>query len=52
MNLRGAQGFGGHHQIHAQRSVSLASELPVIIEVLDARRLTTWMPCGPSSPPL
>ncbi|MDH4025294.1 MAG: DUF190 domain-containing protein [Desulfuromonadales bacterium] len=34
--IKGAMGFGGNSQVHSDRLLRLSSDLPVIIEVVDA----------------
>lgn len=33
--LKGVMGFGGHRQLHADRVLRLAVDLPVVVEVID-----------------
>ena len=43
--LRGSMGYGAHHHIHTARVLRLAEELPVIVEIVDAREaIEAFMP--------
>ena len=33
--LRGPMGYGAHHRLHTEKILRLASDLPVIVEVID-----------------
>ena len=35
--LRGTMGFGGHGEIHSSRVFALATDLPLVVEVIDER---------------
>ena len=35
--LRGTMGFGGHGEIHSSAVFALAADLPLVIEIIDAR---------------
>ena len=35
--LRGLEGFGAHSRIHTAKVLRLASDLPIIVEIVDAR---------------
>ena len=36
--IKGAMGYGGSSQVHSDRLLRLSSDLPVIIEVIDAEK--------------
>lgn len=43
--LKGAMGFGNHHQTHSDRYLRLSGDLPVVIEVVDdAERIAAFLP--------
>ena len=43
--LRGIEGFGSHHVVHAARILELAADLPLIVEVIDSEeRLRAILP--------
>lgn len=43
--LKGVMGFGGHRQLHADRVLRLAVDLPVVVEVIDCEdKILTILP--------
>ena len=43
--LRGVEGYGSHHVLHAARIFDLASDLPMVVEVIDtAERIAAILP--------
>lgn len=43
--LKGAMGFGNHHETHSDRYLRLSSDLPVVIEVVEsAARIESFLP--------
>lgn len=43
--LRGIMGYGGHSRIHSTKILRLSEDLPVIVEIVDAReRLEAFLP--------
>ncbi len=43
--LRGILGFGAHHRLHAGKFLSLADNLPVVVELVDrAARVEAFLP--------
>ena len=43
--LRGLEGFGAHSRMHSARILRLASELPIIVEIVDTReKIESFLP--------
>ena len=43
--LRGVMGFGAHHRVHTAKSLRLAEDLPVVVEIVDTlERIYEFLP--------
>ncbi len=43
--LRGIEGFGAHSRVHTAKILQLSTDLPVVVEIVDAReKIETFLP--------